>query len=95
MTKGKTLDEFRTMYDRDANAKKRIDAGLIELGESWEYIGEFLKRIGFATSQWGKYRTSYLDHLVEAPRMDRHGGIKIVIAGTKRFAAKLRTQPTG
>lgn len=95
MTKGKSFEDFRTIYDRKTNAKKRIDAGLEELGDSWEYIGEFLKRIRLATTQWGLYRVPYLEHLVDAPRTDRHGGIKVVIAGTKAYAAKLRAQLKG
>lgn len=92
MPTGKSLDDFRIAHDHEAALRKRIDAGLMELADSWEYIGEFLRRIHASTTQWGQQKTFYEKYIVGVPRQDRHGGTKWAIAGTPAFAAKMRAQ---
>jgi hypothetical protein len=91
-TKGKDLDAFRASHDRSFIIPKRIRDGLADLGDSWEYEGEFLKRCKISTHEFGTYRDQFKDFYVETPTGGSRDNGKRVWAGTKGFAAKLRAQ---
>lgn len=93
-TKGKTpgrgLDEFRAEHDKSFAIPKRIRAALAELGDSWEYEADFLRRCNTAPGDFIRYRDEFAEFSVETPRRNGQSHAKRVWAGTKAFAAKLR-----
>lgn len=88
-TKGKDLEAFRAVHDKSYLVPKRIVAGLAELGESWEYEAEFIRRCQLSTTDFATYREPFLEHSVDTASMNGLRG-KRVWCGTKKFAAQLR-----
>jgi hypothetical protein len=89
--KGKDLEAFRSAHDKSFIVPEKIRKGLADLGESWEYMSEFIRRIGVSQSDFAAYRQPFNDHVVETSG----AASKLVIAGTKAFAAKLREKAQG
>lgn len=85
-TKGKSLDDFRAAHDKSFIVPKKIRDGLAQLGESWEYEVEFMRRCGLSTTDLAAYRTSFQDHVVDIGGKNP----KRIWAGTKKFATQLR-----
>ena len=83
---GKDLAEFRSAHDKSFIVPQAIKRGLEELGESWDYEQNFIKRCNLSLTDFSKYRDQFSEYFVEI------GGksIRRVWAGTKGFAGKLR-----
>jgi hypothetical protein len=63
--KGKTLSDFRAIYDKSTIVPAKVKAGLKELGASgWEYEALFSKAIGLSLSDLGMFRDQFADHVV-------------------------------
>jgi hypothetical protein len=93
MAKGKDLDAFRQTYDRIAVIEQRIKRALAELGDSWEYEADFMKRAGIASVDWANRRSDYTAYVVLVKGnhgRGANGNTRRVIAGTAKFAEKLR-----
>jgi hypothetical protein len=88
-TKGKDLEAFRALHDKSYLVPKRITDGLAELGESWEYEAEFIRRCQLSTTDFANYRDPFLDFAIETGSSGGNRG-KRVWCGTKKFAAQLR-----
>ena len=56
---GRSLTDFRKAYDKDTIIPSKIKAGLTELGQSWEYESEFVKRCGISFNDMGNYRDQF------------------------------------
>lgn len=82
---GKSLSAFRREYDKDTIIPEKVRAGLKELGASWEYESEFVRRIGVSFADLGNYRDEFAEFVVFVRRDNKR-----VWAGTKAFAAQLR-----
>ena len=82
---GRSLSDFRNTYDVDTIIPAKVKTALKELGASWEYESEFVKRAGVSYSDLGNYRDAFADHVVIV-RKDH----KRVWAGTVAFANQLR-----
>lgn len=85
MSKGRTIEQFSDAHDRSVMIPKKIREGLKQLGDSWEYEAEFLKRCKLPLNGISAYRDQFKDHVVEVAA-DR----KRIWAGTVKFATKLR-----
>lgn len=85
---GKDVESFRKAHDRTYRIPRIIKESLDELGESWEYEVEFLKRSGISTTDLAAFRDKFTTHWIEV----RTGGrnTKRVWCGTVKFANKLR-----
>lgn len=91
---GKDLDAFRAAHDKAFIVPKRIKDALAELGDSWEYEGEFIRRCGVSTADFAAHREPFMaDFTVETASAGGNRG-KRVWAGTKAFAAKIRERLT-
>lgn len=88
-TGGKSLEAFRAAHDRDYIIPARIKESLNELGESWEYEADFIRRCGVSQIDFAAYRDQFTDFFINTDGSHRNRG-KRVWAGTKAFAAKLR-----
>lgn len=91
--KGKTLAEFTAAHDRKTALKHRIDSALAELGSSWEYEGEFRSRAAISNPEWASLRNTYAKHIIEVKAgygRGKNGGSRRAVAGTVKFANKLR-----
>ena len=93
MTKGKTLAEFRATHNRNEVINQRIRSALAELGDSWEYEMDFARRAKIASHEWSPRRELYATHIVFVKANFGQGtnsNRRRIIAGTAKFAAKLR-----
>lgn len=88
--KGKDLAAFRAAHDKGTIVPKRISAGLAELGDSWEYEADFIRRCGLSTTDFAAYREQFKEFYVETPRASGAARGKRAWAGTKAFAKQLR-----
>jgi hypothetical protein len=86
---GKDLEAFRAAHDKNYIVPARIKKGLSELGESWEYEADFIRRCGLSQTDFAAYRDQFDEFFVDTDGSHRNRG-KRVWAGTKPFAAKLR-----
>jgi hypothetical protein len=84
--KGKDLEAFRMAHDKSYLIPRKIKAALEQLGDSWEYEAEFIRRAGVCQTDFAAYRDEFMEFCVPV------GGknAKRVWAGTKKFAAQLR-----
>lgn len=87
---GKTLSDFRSTHDSTHRVRAAIIKGLRELGPSWEYEGEFMKRCGLGSIQFGAYRDEFMAAHVVVPPGRKGTRQKRVWCGTAAFATKLR-----
>lgn len=85
---GKDVEAFRQVHDKAYRIPKIVKAALDELGESWEYEGEFLKRSGVSVTDMATFRDQFADHWFEARTTNRNS--KRVWCGTVKLANKLR-----
>jgi len=89
--KGKSLDEFRNTHDKKVLVPKKIRAALAELGDSWEYEAEFVKRTGLSSTDFARYREDFSEFYVTVSAgTTTSGNSRRAWAGTKAFAEKLR-----
>lgn len=85
--KGKTLNEFADLHDKGTIVPKRIRTALVQLGDSWEYEGDLIKRAGLSQTDFSRFREQFAaDHSVELGGRNP----KRAWAGTKAFATKMR-----
>jgi hypothetical protein len=90
-TPGRTAEDFTKLHDKNFIIPNRIKAALAELGDSWEYEGEFVKRCQpVANVDFARYRDQFTEFFFEVRAGNK--GVKRIWCGTKKFAAKLREQ---
>lgn len=83
---GRSLSEFRAVYDKDTIIPQRIDAALVQLGkDGWAYEMEFVKLAGLGLAQLAAYRDAYAEYVVSLNRESKRAW-----AGSKALAAKMR-----
>lgn len=83
---GKSLVDFRNLYDKSTIIPKRIDAALKQLGGSgWEFEVQFAKMAGVSLVDLGHFRDQYAEHVVTLNRDSKRAW-----AGTKAAAQKMR-----
>jgi hypothetical protein len=85
-SKGRSLDEFANLHDKATIVPRKIRDALTQLGDSWEYETDFMRRAGLSPTDLARYREPFLDHCVMVPGRNP----KRAWAGTLKFAAKLR-----
>lgn len=85
---GKDVEVFRQIHDKAYRVPKVVKAALDELGESWEYEAEFLKRSGISVADLAVFRDQFSQHWFEAKTANRN--TKRVWCGTVKLANKLR-----
>lgn len=85
--KGRSLSDFRSSHDRAFIIPQKIKKALEALGASWQYEAEFCKLAELTPVELSPFRDQYADHIVEVRQEGRR---RMVWAGTKDFAAKLR-----
>lgn len=85
--KGKSLNDFCNAHDKATIVPKKIKDGLKQLGNSWEYEADFIKRCKLSQTDCAQYRDAFSEHWLEltTPR-------KRIWAGTVAFAEQLRTK---
>lgn len=86
--KGKDLSSFRAVHDKAFRVPLVIKNALKELGDSWEYEGEFLKRSGVSNIDLAAFREQFADHWFEVRSGNRN--VKRIWCGTAKYAAKLQ-----
>lgn len=88
--RGRSLDDFRAAHDKSYIIPTRIRDALKQLGDSWEYEVDFLRRCALSTTDLATYRDEFeADHIVIVAGSTRSSP-KRVWAGTKELATKLR-----
>ena len=87
-TSGKDIESFRKLHDKSYRIPRLIKESLADLGESWEYEAEFLKRSGISTLDLATFRDQFADHWFEVRAGNRNS--KRVWCGTVKFAIKLK-----
>ena len=87
--RGRSLDEFRAAHDKSFIVPKRIRDALNQLGDSWEYEIEFLRRCNLGTNELAEYRDQFeADHVVLVS--SRSHSTKRIWVGSKELAETLR-----
>lgn len=93
------MSAFRTLHDRRAAIKARVDAALKSLGpRSWEYEGEFRARCAIANCEWIKIRDTLVDNIVIVKGTHgrgSNGNSRRAIAGSPAFAVEMRKVMNG
>ena len=89
-TPGRTIDDFQKEHDQSYIVPARINAGLAELGDTWEYEIDFQKRIGCNANMLSRYRDQFADYIVDVQRRPGRSHSTRAWAGTKKTADKLR-----
>ena len=82
---GKSLNEFRSAYDKDIIIPKKIKVGLSLLGSGWEYEVQFAKIAEISLSDLNIYREQFADYVVALRKENKR-----VWAGTKGVAQAIR-----
>lgn len=89
-SKGRSAEDFQKEHDMSYIVPQRIRAGLAELGDTWEYEPDFMKRIGCNASMVSPHRAAFDEFTVDIkPRAGRSHS-KRAWAGTKKLATSLR-----
>lgn len=83
--KGKSLQDFRELYDNDYIVPKRIQKALKELGESWEAEMDFSRRANVSLQNLNLYKDQFEDHIIVVTHKKKR-----LWAGTVKFAEKCR-----
>lgn len=89
VSKGKSIEEFRSAHDKNYIVPKKIKEALAKLGDGWEYEVEFVKMAGVSTTDIVNFREQFEAHIVTV-RVNGASHRRNVWAGTPAFAAKLR-----
>lgn len=85
---GKDVESFRKLHDKSYRIPRIIKEALADLGESWEYEGEFMKRAAISTTDIAMFRDQFADHWFEVRTNTRN--TKRVWCGTVKLSGKLR-----
>jgi hypothetical protein len=83
---GRTLEDFKKAYDKNTYIPEKITSALKELGDSWEYESDFVRRSGVNYSDLGNFREMFSANVVYV----KSNGGKRIWCGTDSFAQKLR-----
>ncbi len=83
--KGRTIKEFRQLYDKDTIIPQKIKAGLESLGSGWLYEAEFMRHCGVRVVDFKAYQEQFAEYMV-AVENDR----RVVWTGSKTVAEELR-----
>lgn len=87
---GRPVEDFQKEHDQSYIVPARIKDGLAELGDTWEYEADFMKRVGCNASMVAPYREQFATFVVDIkPRAGRSHS-KRAWAGNKKTADKLR-----
>jgi len=81
---GRSLSDFRSLYDKNKIVPAKIKAALANMPD-WLYETEFSKLSGVSLSDLGAYRDQYADHVVQT-RVDH----RRVWARTVAIAQQMR-----
>lgn len=84
--KGKSIEDFRKAHDKSFIVPAKIKDGLAQLGESWEYEAEFIRRCSLCQTDMAAYRERFEDHFIIIGGKNP----KRIWAGTKKLADQLR-----
>lgn len=61
---GRSITEFRSLYDKDYIIPRKIKAAIKALGSGWEYEVQFARGAGIGLSDLGNYRDQFADYVV-------------------------------
>jgi len=92
---GKSLEEFRTKYDKNFIIPKRIKEALDRLGESWLYENDtkensdFIRFSGLTQRDISMFWHQFEEYVVTV-KVGRSGNPRRAWAGTPKFAQQLR-----
>ena len=84
---GRSLDDFKSNYDKSYIVPNKLRAALAKLDGGWLYEVDFAKLAGVNLADLAAFRSAFEDHVVVLNGNDRG---KRVWAGTKAAAAKMR-----
>jgi|SRR3990172_5038344 len=82
---GRSLQDFRSEYDKDFIVPQKIGEALKVLGGGWEYEVQFAKLASVGLVDLSNYRDAFAEHVVVLGREGRRAW-----AGTKEVAVKMR-----
>jgi hypothetical protein len=83
-SKGKSLADFRSTYDKSVIVPAKIKAGLKELGANgWEYEVAFARIAGISMADLGNFRDGFAEYVVSIRE-------RRAWAGSKNMADKMR-----
>lgn len=91
---GRAPDEFQKEHDQSYIVPARIREGLGELGDSWEYEADFMKRIACNANMLSKYREQFADFIIDVQRRPGRSHSTRAWCGTAKLATKLREMTT-
>lgn len=86
-TVGRSVEEFRSSYDKSYIVPRKVKAALERLGDGWLRELDFAKLAGVTPNDLAAYRGAFEDHIVALNGADRG---RRAWAGTKGLAKKLR-----
>jgi len=84
-TSGRSLKDFKQTYDKNTVVPQKIKKALKELGASWEYEAEFIKRAGVNYTDMNTFREMFGDNVVYVKKDN-----KKIWCGTVAFANQLK-----
>lgn len=84
-SKGKSLKEFRELYDKSYYVPNKVRAALAKLGSSWEYEIDFSRNSGISLSDLHAVREQFIDYIVQIGRDGRRAW-----SGSKAVAEQMR-----
>ena len=82
---GRTLADFKRLYDKDVIVPNKLQQALQQLGGEWRYEHEFARMAGVSSADMQTYRHLFDNHHVALKR--EH---KLIWCGTVALANKLR-----
>ena len=85
-TVGKSLAAFRASHDKNFIVPLKIREALKKIGSGWEYESDLMKIAGISTTDLGRFRDQFEDHIVVTTGKSQ----KRVWCGTAKLAAQLR-----
>jgi hypothetical protein len=83
--KGRSVAEFRSVYDKSYIVPRKVRAALKALAGGWEYEVAFAKLAGVSLVDLGNVRDEFADHIITLRESRR------VWAGTVATAKQLRS----
>lgn len=83
---GKSLAEFRAVYDKATIVPAKIRAGLKALAGGWEYEVSFARLAGVSLQDLGNFRDQFAEHVVALRDHRRAWAATPALAGQMREA---------
>lgn len=62
--KGRSLQEFKSTFDKNTIIPQKIKKALKELGNGWEYENEFIKRAGINYTDLNMFKSEFEDYFI-------------------------------